>query len=207
MLNMKPLITLFISIFLMLTAVVVAQEATPQGHTNQNKFRQFYNELATPNAYRTASGAPGPAYYQQQADYVMELLLNDETQQLFGDQVVTYTNNSPETLTYLWLQLDQNIRARDGQSFDRLNNGNDYYGTQRSVAPGFVNEFLLNEKFDGGFKIDLLQTSDGVDLPYTVHQTMMRIDLPTPLAAGTAMSFRLKSVSYTHLTLPTICSV
>jgi hypothetical protein len=192
MLNMKPLITLFISIFLMLTAVVVAQEATPQGHTNQNKFRQFYNELATPNAYRTASGAPGPAYYQQQADYVMELLLNDETQQLFGDQVVTYTNNSPETLTYLWLQLDQNIRARDGQSFDRLNNGNDYYGTQRSVAPGFVNEFLLNEKFDGGFKIDLLQTSDGVDLPYTVHQTMMRIDLPTPLAAGTAMSFRLK---------------
>ena len=74
-----------------------------------------------------------------------------------AEMVVTYTNNSPETLTYLWLQLDQNIRARDGQSFDRLNNGNDYYGTQRSVAPGFVNEFLLNEKFDGGFKIDLLQ--------------------------------------------------
>ena len=59
-----------------------AQE-TPQGHTNQNKFRQLYNELATPNVYRTASGAPGPAYYQQQADYVMELVLNDETQQLF----------------------------------------------------------------------------------------------------------------------------
>ncbi len=180
--------TLFSFVFL----TSFAQESKPQGHTNQNKFRQLYNELATPNVYRTASGAPGPEYYQQQADYVMELVLNDETQQLFGDQVVTYTNNSPETLTYLWVQLDQNVRARDGQSFDRLNNGNDYYGTQRSVAPGFVNEFLLNEKFDGGFKIDLLQTTDGVDLPYTVHQTMMRIDLPTPLASGTAMSFRLK---------------
>ncbi len=180
--------TLFSFVFL----TSFAQESKPQGHTNQNKFRQLYNELATPNVYRTASGAPGPEYYQQQADYVMELVLNDETQQLFGDQVVTYTNNSPETLTYLWVQLDQNVRARDGQSFDRLNNGNDYYGTQRSVAPGFVNEFLLNEKFDGGFKIDLLQTTDCVDLPYTVHQTMMRIDLPTPLASGTAMSFRLK---------------
>ena len=169
-----------------------AQESTPQGHTNQNKFRQLYNELATPNVYRTASGAPGPAYYQQQADYVMELVLNDETQQLFGDQVVTYTNNSPETLTYLWVQMDQNVRARDAQSFDRLNNGNDYYGTQRGVAPGFVNEFLLDEKFDGGFKIDALQTTSGVDLPYTIHQTMMRIDLPTPLVSGAAMSFRLK---------------
>ncbi|MGB0443764.1 MAG: M1 family metallopeptidase [Flavobacteriaceae bacterium] len=180
--------TLFSFVFL----TSFAQESTPQGHTNQNKFRQLYNELATPNVYRTASGAPGPAYYQQQADYVMELVLNDKTQQLFGDQVVRYTNNSPETLTYLWVQLDQNVRAKDGQSFDRLNNGSNYYGTQRSVAPGFVNEFLLNKKFDGGFKIDALQTTSGVDLPYTVHQTMMRIDLPTPLMSGTAISFRLK---------------
>ena len=189
--NMKYLqfvTTLFSFVFL----TSFAQESTPQGHTNQNKFRQLYNELATPNVYRTASGAPGPAYYQQQADYVMELVLNDKTQQLFGDQVVTYTNNSPETLTYLWVQLDQNVRAKDGQSFDRLNNGSNYYGTQRSVAPGFVNEFLLNKKFDGGFKIDALQTTSGVDLPYTVHQTMMRIDLPTPLMSGTAISFRLK---------------
>lgn len=189
--NMKYLqfvTTLFSFVFL----TSFAQESTPQGHTNQNKFRQLYNELATPNVYRTASGAPGPAYYQQQADYVMELVLNDKTQQLFGDQVVRYTNNSPETLTYLWVQLDQNVRAKDGQSFDRLNNGSNYYGTQRSVAPGFVNEFLLNKKFDGGFKIDALQTTSGVDLPYTVHQTMMRIDLPTPLMSGTAISFRLK---------------
>jgi len=173
--------------------VCFAQETTtPQGHTNQNKFRQLYNELATPNAYRTASGAPGPAYYQQQADYVMELTLNDDTQELFGDQTVTYTNNSPENLSYLWLQLDQNVRARDGQSFDRLDNGNDYYGTQRAVGPGFVNAYLLEEKFDGGFKIDLLKDTNGVDLPYTVHQTMMRIDLPTPLASGASISFRLK---------------
>ena len=184
--------TQFVAVLLTVTFFTSFAQKTPQGHTNQNKFRQLYNELATPNAFRTASGAPGPAYYQQQADYTMELVLNDKTQELFGDQVVTYTNNSPETLTYLWVQMDQNVRARDGQSFDRLNNGSSYYGTQRSVAPGFVNEFLLNEKFDGGFKIDALQTSEGVDLPYTIHQTMMRIDLPTPLASGTSMSFRLK---------------
>ena len=182
----------FVIIILLATFFTSFAQETPQGHTNQNKFRQLYNELATPNVYRTASGAPGPAYYQQQSDYVMELQLNDKTQQLFGDQVVTYTNNSPEALTYLWVQMDQNVRARDGQSFDRLNNGSNYYGTQRSVAPGFVNEFLLNEKFDGGFKIDVLKTASGDDLPYTIHQTMMRIDLPTPLASGTAISFRLK---------------
>ena len=182
----------FVIIILLATFFTSFAQETPQGHTNQNKFRQLYNELATPNVYRTASGAPGPAYYQQQADYVMELQLNDKTQQLFGDQVVTYTNNSPEALTYLWVQMDQNVRARDGQSFDRLNNGSNYYGTQRSVAPGFVNEFLLNEKFDGGFKIDVLKTASGDDVPYTIHQTMMRIDLPTPLASGTAISFRLK---------------
>ena len=185
-------ITQVLTALLMVSLTVSYAQEIPQGHTNQNKFRQLYNELATPNAYRAASGAPGPEYYQQKADYTMELVLNDETQQLFGDQVVTYTNNSPETLTYLWIQLDQNVRARDGQSFDRLNNGSNYYGTQRSVAPGFVNEFMLNEKFDGGFKIDLLQTASGNDLPYTIHQTMMRIDLPTPLISGTAISFRLK---------------
>lgn len=170
----------------------VSQECLAQGHTNQNKFRQLYDELATPNVYRTASGAPGPQYYQQQADYVMDIRLDDETQQLFGDQTITYTNNSPEHLTYLWIQLDQNIRSRESQSFDRLNNGNDYYGVQRSVAPGFINAFVLNEKFDGGFKIDLLQDTSGKNLPYTIHQTMMRVDLPSALTSGSSISFRVK---------------
>jgi hypothetical protein len=183
-LNILVLIFLFVMPF--------SQEANAQGHTNQNKFRQLYDELATPNVYRTASGAPGPAYYQQQADYDMDITIDDENQILYGDQVITYTNNSPETLSYLWVQMDQNVRARDGQSYNRLNNGSSYYGTQRSVAPGFINEYLLEEKFDGGFKIDVLTETNGAKLPYTIHQTMMRIDLPTPLASGTSMSFRLK---------------
>ncbi len=169
-----------------------SQEANAQGHTNQNKFRQLYDELATPNVYRTASGAPGPAYYQQQADYDMDITIDDENQILYGDQVITYTNNSPETLTYLWVQMDQNVRARDGQSYNRLNNGSSYYGTQRSVAPGFINEYLLEEKFDGGFKIDVLTDTSGAKLPYTIHQTMMRIDLPTALVSGASTSFRIK---------------
>lgn len=86
-----------------------------------NPFRRMYQEFATPNQYRTASGAPGPAYYQQQADYVMQLELDDENQKLYGNETITYHNNSPEPLSYLWVQLDQNIREPNSLS-EKKNN-------------------------------------------------------------------------------------
>src|SRR6056297_1988184 len=86
------------------------EEVREQGHINQNKFRQLYQEFATPNQYRTGSGAPGPAYYQNQADYKMDIELDDKTQKLTGRETITYHNNSPNDLEYLWVQLDQNIR-------------------------------------------------------------------------------------------------
>lgn len=73
------------------------------GHVNQNKFRQMYNEFATPNMFRTASGAPGPAYYQQQADYKMDIELDDKNMKLYGLETITYHNNSPDNLEYLWV--------------------------------------------------------------------------------------------------------
>ena len=107
---MKPLHTLFLSLFMILPTVVMAQEQNlegpKQGHTNQNKFRQLYDEFATPNGFRTASGAPGPDYYQQRADYKMDIRIDDDTQRLYGDETITYTNNSPDALAYLWVQLD-----------------------------------------------------------------------------------------------------
>ena len=93
-----------------------AADAKPQGHTNNNKFKQLYDEFATPNMFRTGSGAPGPAYYQQQADYKMDIEIDDDKARLHGNETITYTNNSPDELKYLWVQLDQNMRARDSKS-------------------------------------------------------------------------------------------
>ncbi len=85
-----------------------------QGHYNISKFRQLKQELPTPNSYRTASGAPGHEYYQQKADYKMDIILDDENQRIYGEEVITYFNNSPDELEYLWVQLDQNIRTCHG---------------------------------------------------------------------------------------------
>ena len=81
-----------------------------------NKFRQLYQEFSSPNMFRTASGAPGPAYYQQQADYKMDIELDDENKRVYGSETITYTNNSPDNLEYLWVQLDQICRKKDSPS-------------------------------------------------------------------------------------------
>ena len=109
---MKRLFTQILSFYLLLPTLALAQEQNlegpKQGHTNQNKFRQLYNEFSTPNDYRTASGAPGTAYYQQRADYVMDIKIDDETQRLYGEETITYTNNSPDTLEKIFYHLYYN---------------------------------------------------------------------------------------------------
>ena len=106
--------------FTLMAAVAFGQEedseAREGGHINNNKFRQMYQEFSSPNMFRSASGAPGPAYYQQQADYVMDIELDDKNAKLYGNETITYTNNSPDPLDYLWVQLDQNVRAKDSPS-------------------------------------------------------------------------------------------
>src|SRR5210317_2572341 len=101
-----------------ITANSFAQEQNTRksGKTNTNKFKQLYDEFSTPNMYRAASGAPGHAYYQQQADYVMDINLDDENKRIYGFETITYTNNSPDELSYLWVQLDQNVRSKDSKS-------------------------------------------------------------------------------------------
>ncbi|UMY66789.1 MULTISPECIES: M1 family metallopeptidase [unclassified Flavobacterium] len=175
---------------LCLPLAVTAQQETKKkegGHTDQSKFRQMYDLLATPNSYRTASGAPGPDYYQQQADYKMDIELDDRNQRLYGTETITYHNNAKEPLEYLWMQLDQNILARDSQSPLANDEGAD---TSIGVL-GFSRKYL-QEKFDGGFKIDYVKGPDGKELPHTVNYTMMRIDLPKPLQHGETFTFSVK---------------
>lgn len=113
---MKFIKQVFCSLLAISATMLYAQEEPAKeretGHVNQNKFRQMYNEFATPNMFRTASGAPGPAYYQQQADYKMDIELDDKNMKLYGLETITYHNNSPDNLEYLWVQLDQNVREK-----------------------------------------------------------------------------------------------
>ena len=173
-------------------AVTFAQEVQMKkerqgGHTNQGSFKQLYDEFATPNGYRSATGKPGPDYYQQQADYKIDLELDDKNTKLYGEETITYTNNSPDDLEFLWLQLDQNVRAKDSKSSERNSQGINFAYTPEN----FVKQYET-EPFDGGFNIEFVKDANGKALPYTINQTMMRVDIPQPLKSGAKMSFSVK---------------
>ncbi|SHK20376.1 Aminopeptidase N [Reichenbachiella agariperforans] len=157
----------------------------------EQKFEQLGTTLPTPNQYRTASGAPGVDYWQQKVDYTIDVELNQANHEVTGSEEITYTNNSPDQLSYLWVQLDQNMRAKDsdtplveanevkkemtGKSLQKLTNGFDY---------------------DGGFKIKSVTDAKDVGLPYTINKTMMRVDLPEVLKTGESVTFNI-AWSYT----------
>ncbi len=177
-------------LFIALSFSIFAQEAPKSkqpGQQDVNKFRQMYDLLATPNMYRTASGAPGPEYYQQQADYKMDIELDDKNQKLYGVETITYHNNAKESLDYLWIQMDQNQSAKTSKSPLVENSKID----PAINVTGFSRKYM-EEKFDGGFKIEYIKDQTGKALPYTVNETMMRIDLPKPLLHGEKFSFSIK---------------
>ena len=158
-----------------------------QGHKNENKFKQLYEEFSTPNMYRAASGAPGSAYYQQQADYKMDLVLDDVNAKLSGFETITYTNNSPDVLSYLWVQLDQNMRARDSKT--PLIEGS---GVSPVAQIGSYANDYMGEGFDGGFNIEEVKDTNGKPLQHMINRTMMRVEMPKPLASGEQFSFSIK---------------
>ena len=188
---MKQIKYTLLALSALVFATAAAQESSKTtrqpGHENTNKFRQMYQEFATPNTYRSASGAPGPDYYQQQADYKMKITLDDKNARIYGEETITYTNNSPDALEFLWLQLDQNVRAKDSKS--PLRDGSGVPLAQQAAS---FSESYLTEPFDGGFNIEFVQDVNGKALPYTINQTMMRVDLPVALASKGTYSFSVK---------------
>ncbi|MDB2539357.1 M1 family metallopeptidase [Schleiferiaceae bacterium] len=175
-----------------LSLLAMAAFAVQAQNVNTSKFRQLGQELPTPNVYRTASGAPGHEYYQQRADYDMTVILDDETQRIYGEETITYTNNSPDELRYLWVQLDQNMRAKNSMTQQIQTGGifNERGGAAQTAFNQLKNSQFYD--FDGGFKLAYVQTTSGTNLPYTVNNTMMRVDLPTPLRQGQKFSFKIK---------------
>lgn len=149
-----------------------------------DKFKQLEEWLPTPNEYRAASGAPGNRYWQQRADYTINVELDDANRRITGTETVTYHNNSPDTLPFLWLQLDQNTFAKDSDD------------AMTETAPSFeqipfssIDNLLARQTFEGGNRITAVRDAKGQALPYTVVRTMMRIDLRTPLAPGQSTAF------------------
>lgn len=187
---MKKFSYYLLSVILMSTSLFAQEKESKTvktGHTNTNKFRQLYDLFSTPNIYRSASGAPGHGYYQQQADYKMDIVLDDENIKLSGFETITYTNNSPDNLKYLWVQLDQNMRAKDSQSPLIESSGIDAV-----MRPSQFIDTYVTEPFDGGFNILEVKDTKGTNLPYMIHNTMMRIDLPRIMKPGDKFSFSIK---------------
>lgn len=157
------------------------------GSNHGNKFEQLGTILPTPNEYRTASGAPGPKYWQQRCDYDIKCSLDEVNQKLTGSEKLTYFNNSPDVLTYLWLQLDENQHSS-------VNNAN--YQASSSMQQN-VNVITLDRAVEyrtdngNGDRITKITDGTGKTLKFTVNKTMMRVELPMPLKPGQQFIFNI----------------
>lgn len=164
----------------------IAQPKRNAGSNHGNRFEQLDYLMQDPNEYRTASGAPGPKYWQQRADYDINVEINEEQNLLTGSETVTYFNNSPDILTYIWLQIDEN--------FHHPNSDNNY-DKPSTMGSRMTNQQLMQmnpkEHLKGyGVNVTSLTDAAGRPLKYTVNQTMMRVELPIPLKPGQKFIFK-----------------
>ena len=183
---MKKLLSFGIMFLTALTVMAQDIRNNP-GSNHGNKFEQLGTILPTPNEYRTASGAPGTKYWQQRADYDIKATLDEKNLMLHGAETITYFNNSPDVLTYIWLQLDENEHSTtknagypDGSSLGR------------GMSPAMIDN-LEEAKSDNGLGVNILKITDllGAKLKYTVNKTMMRVELPTALKPGQKFAFKV----------------
>ena len=171
-----------VSVCLLFPAALPAQQWLHDdgSNTNQSIFRQV-EDYPAPNRYRNAAGAPGPDYWQQQVDYKIEASLDTTSHSITGSERITYHNNSPDQLTYLWVQLDQNVRSiENSRSYESA------AALPENISPQF-RQFVGVDPFDGGYTISRVElVEDGRPSPaeYRINDTIMKVKLSTPLAPG-----------------------
>ena len=175
---------LYLLTFISLQTFVGLAQSSSANYNANNRFEQLESTLPTPNSYRTASGSPGKDYWQQRADYDIKVELDDINRKIIGSETITYFNNSPDELPYIWLQLDQNL-------FEKGSNGSTSKtgGINGSISAAAFKD-LTNPK-DYGYKITSVKDLKGNPLRHTINQTMMRIDLPSPVKTGQSVSFSI----------------
>ena len=183
---MKKVLSIFVFLYAFVSTSAQNHQNNP-GSNHGNKFEQLGTILPTPNTYRTASGAPGHEYWQQRADYEINAYLDEEKLNLKGSETITYYNNSPDELEYLWLQLDEN---------DTSNTKDAGYQSSSTLAKQISSDRLKATELpvkDNGFGINLEKVTDanGNALSYVVNKTMMRIDLPKKLKKGETFKFKI----------------
>lgn len=166
--NFRPIIFFFLCVAFSGHSLILAQ-----------KFEQLEPELRSPNIYRTASGAPGHAYWQQRVDYTIDVELDDDNQRIIGTEKISYHNNSNDALSYLWVQLDQNMRAKNSNTYKTEEND-----IKDKLTYKQFDDITGYSDFDGGHKISKVTDSKDNPLPFVINQTMMRVDLPDNLKSG-----------------------
>ncbi|WP_133408457.1 M1 family metallopeptidase [Parashewanella tropica] len=167
----------------------------------EDKFRQLDEVLPTPNVYRSAAGEPGEQYWQQKVDYEIKVSLDEKKRRITASEVITYHNNSPYKLKYLWVQLDQNIFKKDSianaaSNFGGVGRRGPYTkaGDAKTPAKLSLGELRRQQYMDDvklGYDIQAVKDEDGQALKFTIVGTQMRIDLPKPLKSGSNVEFQI----------------
>ncbi|HEX4946259.1 MAG TPA: aminopeptidase, partial [Blastocatellia bacterium] len=181
------LLKIVLLLLLLGSSAFFTSTATAQSKNSPvDKFRQLEEILPTPNEQRTGSGAPGHQYWQQRADYVMEVELDDKNQRLTGSETITYYNQSPDVLTYLWLQLDQNHFRQDADA------------KLTQTVPKNLNNLTLpmiaamtSPRDEFGYNITAVKDAKGAPLAHAIVKTMMRVDLKEPLKPKQSVTFAI----------------
>jgi hypothetical protein len=184
---MKKILLLNCLLLVLTTSSTWAQSQNNFNSNHANKFEQLGTILPTPNEQRTASGTPGPKYWQQRVDYDIKCELDEANNKLNGSETITYFNNSPETLSYFWMQLDENQHST-------VNNAN--YQSQNTLGTQYTDKVLdrfEEKRADNGYGVNILKLTDamGKSINYTINKTMMKVDLPIALKPGQKFVFKV----------------
>lgn len=157
-----------------------------------DKFAQLGTTLRDPNVYRNAAGAPGPRYWQQQADYRINATLDEVARRITASSTITYTNHSPDTLNFLWLQLDQNRFRRDSREQRSITGGVAEDGVSDQLSFNTMRQHQYVTANNYGYDLTQVADGDGRDLPHQVVETMLRIDLPRALKPGATQVLKIQ---------------
>ncbi len=157
----------------------------------EGKFEAIDRLLTPPSPYRTASGAPGAEYWQQRADYLIKASIDEIENILEGEETITYYNNSPDNLSFLWLNIEQNVNRKGNEDF-----GDILGGVQDSISSLQMQYLVRTVDFPAGTDILSVKDSNGKDLDYVVNNTLMRINLNSALKSGENVTFSIQWKNY-----------